>query len=143
MVEYSGLVAAAAAAGGLTNVQPQGWIDGRVKCNVDKITLTGVELSGSTIIFGNNALPDGSTILAILMSSSTAQVSLTASIGDDGSATRYASASTGLQTANALTLLSGRGYVVTGTNDLQIVLTTGGATATAGVITLVILYTHD
>lgn len=143
MVAYKGVIATAVAAGGVANQQPQGWIDGRVKCMIDQIVLAGSELSGSTISLGAIPLPDNSTIIAILLSSSVAQTSLTASVGDAGSGTRYATASTGLQTANSLVQVPGKGYVTTGTSDTQLVLTTGGATATAGTITSIVLFTHD
>lgn len=142
MTAYAGTVATAVAAGGLSNAVLQGLIDGRVKAMVENYTIAGTEASGSTIDIGG-ILPKGANIIAILLTASAAQTALTTSVGDDGSATRYGSALTGLQTANSVVVVPGKNYVVTGTNDTQIVLTTGGATMTAGTLYAVILYTND
>lgn len=144
MATYKGDVATAVAAGGLSNKVLKGLIDGRVKCMLDSITLAGTELSGSLIYLGS-LLPAGANVIAIVLSVSVAQASLTFQLGDVASGTRYiSSANSGLQTALLPVLASGINYVVgTATNDNQIMLTTGGATATAGVLKAAILYSQD
>lgn len=116
--------------------------DARVKACIDFYTLAGSEASGTVIeVFGE--LPAGANILSISLNFSAAQTSLTLSIGDAASATRYASASTGPQTAGE-TRVHGKGYVIgTNSGDNQIQLLTGGATATAATLVAVILYTTD
>ena len=149
-VNVLGVVATAIATGGVSNWQLPGLIDGRVKCMIDKYTVvSGSEpTTGSTIKFGAQ-LPIGANVIAIILSASTAQASLTFTLGDAASATRYiASANSGLATAVLPVIASGQGYVVTGHvsadgDDQQIVLTTGGATMTAGVITCAVLYSLD
>lgn len=142
MVAYLGVVNTAIAAGGVSNKVLQGLIDGRVKCNIETYTILGSELSASTIAIGA-ALPVGANVIGIILQVSAAQTSLTASVGDAGSATRYASAITGLQTANVIVFVPGKNYVITGTSDTQILITTGGATASAGILNAVILYSKD
>ena len=129
-------------AGGPSVIVP-GLKDARVKACLDSYTIGGsTETSGSTIDVGA-LLPANAHVVAIGLHVSTNQTSLTVSIGDDASATRYASASTSLQTAGFY-WYSGKNYVVgTSSGDNQIVLTTGGATMTAGQLEVVILYTMD
>lgn len=144
MATYKGLVATAVASGGLSNKVLKGLIDGRVKCMLDTLTLAGTELSGSLLYMGS-LLPAGANVIAIILSVSTVQTSLTFTLGDVASATRYiAAANSGLQTALLPVVASGINYVVgTATNDNQIMITTGGATATAGVLNAAILYSQD
>lgn len=142
MVAYAGTVATAVASGGVTNKLLRGLIDGRVKAMVETYTILGSELSGSTITLGG-VLPVGANIIKIELSVSAAQTSATMSVGDAGSATRYASALTGCQTAVTIFSAPGKAYVITGTSDTQILITTGGATLTAGTLYATILYTND
>lgn len=132
-----------AQAGGLANWMAKGLIDARVKTMLDDYTIGGsTETSGSTIDVGG-VLPSGANVVAIVIYVSTAQTSLTLSIGDDASATRYASASTSLQTAGTY-VFSGQNYVTgTTSGDTQILLTTGGATMTAGNLRIAVFYTFD
>lgn len=130
-------------AGGLSNAVLNGLIDARVKAMLDSYTIGGsTETSGSTIDVGAQ-LPSGARVVAIIINVSTAQTSLTLSIGDDASATRYASASTSLQTAGTY-VFSGENYKTgQSTGDRQILFTTGGATMTAGQLEVAVLYTID
>ena len=146
MVTYSGTNQTGIDAGGILQggtTRPAGGLrDARVKCVIDFYTIAGSELSGSVIkLFG--VLPTGANLLEIVLNFSAAQSSLTLSIGDADSATRYVSASTGPQTAG-ITRVSLLGRVVgTSTYDNQILLTTGGATATAATLTGYLIYTTD
>jgi len=150
MTVYKGTVKTAVDAGGVANKLAQGLIDGRVKVMLDSYTVvSGSEpISGSTLKLGST-LPTGANIIAIMLAASAAQTSLTVSIGDADSTTRYASAHTGLQTAaggaaNSIVMVSGLNRVVgTSTNDNIIYLTTGGATMTAGIIYYAVFYTMD
>jgi hypothetical protein len=142
MVAYKGEVNTAVGTGGIINGVLNGLIDARVKVNVENYTILGSELAASTINIGGN-LPKGAVVLAIVLMVSAAQSSATFSVGDAGSATRYASAHTGLQTAVVPVVIGGKNYVITGTNDTQIVLTTGGATLSAGNLDAFILYAID
>lgn len=131
------------AAGGLANKIGAGLIDGRVKVMYDYYTITGTEAAASTIKVGAS-LPKGASVLAIGLQVSAAQTSLTLSIGDGNSATRYATTHAALQTAGVIAWFSGIGYVIgTATSDNYILLTTAAATATAGVLYVIILYTTD
>ena len=151
-----GLNRTAVVSGGLGNMLLSGLIDSPVHCMIDQYTVVGGSepTTGSTIkLFATGAsaststtypsLPTGANILAIGLSVTVAQSSATFSVGDVASATRYVSASTGLQSAApTITWLSGLNYVIgTATGDSQIVLTTGGATLTAGIIYAFVLYT--
>lgn len=129
-------------AGGVSTILG-GMIDGRVKVMLDTYALTTGNLSGDVIKLGGT-LPVGANVIAIVLSVSAAQSSLTASVGDSGSATRYVSASTALQTAVTPLVISGKNYVVatSGTDDI-ILLTTGGATATAATLYAAIFYSVD
>jgi hypothetical protein len=150
MTTYKGTVKTAVDAGGVANKLLGGLIDARVKVMLDSYTIaSGSEpVSGSTLKLGGT-LPAGANIIAIALAASVAQTSVTVNIGDADSATRYASAHTGLQTAaggaaNSIVLVSGLNRVVgTSTNDNVIALVTGGATLTAGVIYAAIFYTMD
>jgi len=133
------------AAGGVSTII-QGLVDGRVKAMLDSYTIGGsTETSGSTLDIGGN-IPKGAHIIAIILYVSAAQTSLTVDIGDDEDADRYAAASTSLQSAGTY-VFSGQNYNVdmttASTPDNQIVLTTGGATMTAGQLEAVVLYTID
>ncbi len=138
------VVRTAVAAGGLANKVTQGLIDGRVKVMHDYYVADASEALASTIKFGKN-LPAGAKVLAILLTSSVAQSSVTISVGDGASAARYVTAgSTTLQTALAPLLALGLGYIIgTTTSDNYILVTTAGATLTAGTIYCTILYTSD
>lgn len=132
-------------AGGLANKLAGGIVDGRIKCMLDSYTIDASEAAGSTIEIGGD-LPKGAKVVAIILSASAAQTSLTIAVGDGASSTRYANAHTGLQTASATgcTIISGKNYVIgTATNDEYILITTAAATMTAGTLYAAILYTTD
>jgi|GEM_PF-3004347 hypothetical protein len=129
-----------------------GYVNGRVKCNIDFYVGLGTELAGTTIAMGA-LLPAGAKVLLIEITSSVSIGSFTLSVGDLDLATRYATALTGPATAG-VTLISGmisaaNGPYVIGTNpavptetdtDAQILLTTAGATITSGAIIGCIVY---
>lgn len=155
MATVLGVNTTAIQAGGLANKLLSGLVDARVKVSLDSYVLAGTEASGTLLEFfidanGNGLLPSGANVVAILLQVSAAQTALTASVGDGNSATRYASAATSLQTAGTY-IIGGKEYVL-GTNagtvntangDRFIKITTGGATATAGTLYIVVVYTLD
>lgn len=133
-----------------------GFINGRVKCNLDFYVALGNEVAASVLYMGA-PIQVGAKILSIDLLSSVNTASLTVSIGDLNSATRYASADTGMQTLRIKTF-SGmvdatNGYYIIGSNpavptatnnDQQFILTTAGATLAAGtVIGLSVYFTTD
>ncbi len=142
MVNYKGTVATAVNTGGLANAVIQGNINAREKIMLDSYTVAGTELSGSTLNLCGT-LPAGAKVLSITISVDNAQTSATFSVGDGASATRYASASTSLQTAGRYTY-DGKQYVVgTTSGDNGILLTTGGATLTASTIRIEVRFVVD
>ena len=136
----NGVVAAVIAAPpSPSNWLTAGYIDGRKKVNLDFYIGTSSDTAGSVITMGA-LLPQAAKVLSISIHTSAATSSLTLSVGDKGSATRYASADTGPAAAgiHSYTGLidSTNGWYVVGTNtgDNQIILTTGGATLGTGTI---------
>jgi hypothetical protein len=123
-----------------------GYIKVRQKVIKDSYALTTANLSGEVIkLFGK--LTPGAVLQSIVLDVSAGQTGLTISVGDLASSTRYANADTGLQSAislktyNRLVIPCGQYVVGTATNDDQIILTTGGATATAGTLYAELTYT--
>lgn len=145
MATAVGVNATLVASGGLANAVLSGLIDGRVKCMLDYYTILGTETTGSTLTLGG-IMPKGANVIAIILKVTASQTALTVSVGDDESATRYASAATSLQTAGTY-VIGGNNYVcddtTPSTTDRQIVLTTAAATMTAGTIYAAILYSID
>lgn len=140
MVNYKGTVATAVNSGGLGNAVVQGNINTVERIMLDSYTVTGAELSASTINLCGN-IPAGAKVLVITLSVDNAQTSATFSVGDGASATRYGSASTSLQTAGRYAY-DGKFYVVgTTSGDNVILLTTGGATLTASTIRCEVRFT--
>lgn len=135
-----GVQATAVNTGGPSQVL-SGLIDGRVKCMIDSVALTTDYASGSTIVLGGK-IPVGANIISVTLEATDAQTSLTASIGVTGSTTLFASANDCLQTADVQETFGGRGHVIEADAD-QIIVTTGGATATAGTLYATILYSID
>jgi hypothetical protein len=142
-------------AGGASNWTTPGYIRGAVRVMVDYYVGLGTETAG-TVIQMHPLLDVGAMILYHVLSISTGLGALTVSVGDLDSATRYASASTALQTTGAYLIrpaLGTTGNYIIGTNpatptdadnDRQIILTTAGATLTAGyIISLMTFYTID
>ncbi len=141
---------------GPANWLSAGYVDGRVKVNIDYYVALGTETTGTVIRMGA-LLPAGAKVLKIDVSTSISVGSLTMSVGDLDSATRYASAATGPATAGISTfngiIDSANGPYLVGQNpatptvtdnDQQIILTTGGATLTvATIIGCVVYYTTD
>lgn len=141
---------------GPANWLTAGYVDGREKVNIDYYVALGTETVGTIILMGA-LLPIGAKVLSINISASVSTGGLTMSVGDLDSATRYASANTGIATAG-VTGINGvidanNGPYVIGTNpatptatdnDQQIKLTTGGATLAVGtIIGCVVKYTTD
>lgn len=133
MTATLGVIATAVAAGGLNNAQAHGFIDARKKVMLETYTILATEVVGSTIkLFGK--IPKNARVLSLKISVSANQNAATISIGDDASATRYATASTSFQTAGKYEFDGGQYLVGTATGDDQIKLTTAGATLTAGTL---------
>lgn len=157
MANYSGVVyAVQIAPPGPSNWLTAGYVNGRQKCMLDYYVALGTEAAGSVLYMGA-LLPLGAKVLQIDVLTSANTTSLTTSVGDLNSATRYASASTGPASAR-ITSFTGmidatNGWYVIGSNpatptatnnDQQIILTTGGATLTVSLIYGVrIVYTTD
>jgi hypothetical protein len=155
MATVSAVQLTAYAAGGVSNWQTPGYIRGAVRVMVDYIVGTSSHTSG-TVIQMHPPLDAGSMILYHVLSASVATSALTISVGDLDSATRYANASTVLQTAGSYLIapdLASTGNYIIGTNpatptatdtDAQIILTTGGATLGTGTVySLMTFYTID
>lgn len=128
-----------------------GYVNGREKVNIDYYVALGTEASGTVIDMGA-LLPVGAKVLGIEIIMSASTGSLTMSVGDLDSATRYASANTGPATAGSTritgktdstnglyTIGSNPATPTTTDNDQQIILTTGGATLAVGTITVCIV----
>jgi hypothetical protein len=151
-----GVVATAVLTGGPSNWQGQGVIDGRVKVMIDTYVALATEAVASTIAFGK-MLPVGANVISITLVSTVAQSSVTVTVGDMVSASRYGiAASTELQTAYSPKVCYPKAgvYVTTdnsvkadgtpsATNDCKIIVTTAGGTLVAGTIACYIMYTFD
>ena len=145
---------------GLNTWQTQGYIRGQVQSYTDYYVALGSEATGSVIKM-HPLLEAGLMILYHIFTVVVSTGSLTMSIGDLDSVTRYANASTNAATAGAYlvgTNLSSTGPYIIGTNpstggnwaptttdtDAQIVLTTGGATlGSTNIFALTTCYTAD
>jgi len=140
----SGVSQTAIDAGGLAQQLAAGMRDGRVKVCLDSYVADGSESAGSTIKFGGE-LPAGAKIIAIILSASVAQSSLTCKLGTSYNDDEFAATgNTTLQAALTAWIEHGKGYVVgTVALDDQVLLTTEAATMTAGTIYCAILYTKD
>lgn len=154
--------------GGPANWVLAGLVECPVRCIIDTYVPVGTEAAGSKIYLFtdgiNKVLPTGANLIRIDFQMASTTSSLTGSVGDGLSSTRFASASTGFASATAfsiscITLATGVAYVV-GTNpsttgpgtatpgtiangDNQIVLLTAGATlsASTSVISAILYYT--
>jgi hypothetical protein len=135
-----GLQATAVNTGGVSQIL-SGLINGRVKVMLDSVALTTDYASGSTIVLGGK-IPVGANIISVTLEVTEAQTSLTASVGVSDSLTLFASANDCLQTADLQETFGGRGHVITTGAD-QILITTGGATATAATLYCTVLYSID
>lgn len=141
--DYDGDIQTARDTGGISQFEG-GRINARVKVTAEQITLAGTETAGSVIALGGQLLA-GATILKIELYATAAQTSLTFKLGDGASDDRYlAAGATGLQTANSVVTIPGDHYVIgTNASDNQLILTTAGATATAGELYCDIYFTTD
>ena len=148
----SGLIGNINSKGGVNQWQTPGYIRGDLKVYTDYYVGLGTEVSGSTIRM-HPLLDTGIMILYHVLTVLGSTGSLTMSIGDLDSATRYASASSSAATAGTYIYgsVTSTGPYIIGTNpatptatdtDAQIVLTTGGATVGAtNVFGLTTVYT--
>lgn len=130
--------------GGLASQLAAGLQDGRVKCAIDQYVAADTVDIGTIIeMFGE--LPSGAKVIAIMLHIDTTESSLTWSVGDTETATRYASGNADLDAEDDVLLLSGQGYVIgTIAGDNQIELLTAGAALTNGtIITGTIFYATD
>ena len=145
MADVVGVTGTLIDAGGVSTILG-GLVDARVKCMLDTYVILGSEATGSTITLGG-IMPIGANVIAIGLNVTAAQSSANVDVGDAESATRYQTNDTGIQTADAIKWHSGLNYVtddtVPSTTDRRIVLTTGGATLTAGNLQFVLLYSFD
>jgi hypothetical protein len=150
-----GVVATAAAAGGLANKQLSGVIDARVKAMIDSYVTTGANEDISSTIAVGQVIPKGANILNIIISvsASLGSGSTTLTVGDTGSG-RAAAYLTAFACSGAVIydmtgtygVAAGFQYVVgTLTGDNQILLTTAGAHNTTASVTIkvIVLYTMD
>ena len=142
--DVKGVSQTAIDAGGLANMLAAGLVGGRVKVCLDSYVADASEAAGSTIQFGGN-LPDGAKVIAIILSSSVNQSSVTMQVGTTYNADEFiATGDTTLQAASTALIANGKGYVVgTIATDNQIELLTEAATLSAGTIYCAILYTTD
>ena len=145
MPAFVGVTGTKIDAGGVSTILG-GLVDGRVKCMLDTYVITGSEVVGDTILLGG-IVPIGANIIAIGINVDAAQTSANVDIGDAESTTRYATDDTGIQTADTIFWTSGLNYVTDdttpSTTDRRILLTTGGATLTAGNLQFVLIYSFD
>jgi hypothetical protein len=135
----SGLIGNINSKGGYGQWQTPGYIRSALLSYTDWYVGLGTEVSGSTIRMFP-LLDTGLMVLYFVYTVVASTGSLTMSIGDLDSATRYASASSNAATAGCYIVggsLTSTGPYIIGTNpatptatdtDAQIVLTTGGAT---------------
>ena len=100
-------------AGGIAALT-QGLVNGRVKCSLDHYVLTSGNNGDTIKLFG--LLPAGAKVIAIALSATVAQSSMSIGVGDLDSATRYSATNTGLQTAITPVWVMGTEYVI-GTTD--------------------------
>ena len=161
MVTYKGavntnslLTGGASPQSGVGSWMTAGYIRGDVHVMVDYYAAAGTEALGS-ILQMFPVLDTGIMVLGFMLSVTATTSSVTGSIGDLNSATRYASASTNFATAGTywyspVTMASTGPYII-GTNytsatntDAQIIITTGGATLGAtNVFSLMLFYVID
>lgn len=120
------------------NILPHGVKGGKVRATIDSYTFASTA-NGSTIAIGH--VGTNAFIIGVILSFAALGGSTTISIGDAGSATRYAAATSTSSAGQLLGFLSA-GYQVTGTSDNVVLLTLGGATAT-GAVTTAILYSVE
>ena len=151
----SGLIGNINSLGGYSNWQTPGYVRGDLHVYTDYYVALGTEVTGSTISM-HPLLDTGIMILYHVLTVVGSTGSLTLSIGDLNSATRYVSASSSAATAGSYIYGSGltsTGPYIIGTNpttptatntDAQIVLTTGGATLGAtNIFGLTTVYVAD
>jgi hypothetical protein len=123
-----GVNATLAAAGSIgSNIIDQATVGAVVKCIYDEYEASGLA-TASTITMGT-LLPVGARILHVRLSWDDMGSTVTMKVGDAGDDDRYIVAGTSLTTANGSTdinAIAGFGYVITGTSDTQIVITTAG-----------------
>lgn len=150
----SGLIGNLNSNGGFTNWQSPGYIRGDAHMYTDYYVALGTEITASTIAM-HPLLDTGLMILYHILTVVASTSSLTLSVGDLNSSTRYSSATSASTAGTTLigNALSSTGPYIIGTNpttptatntDAQIVLTTGGATlGSTNIIGLTTVYVAD
>lgn len=118
-----------------------GKLGGRKKVMIDDYTFAA-SASGTIVMVGDK-LPKGSTILAVSLYTAALGSGVTLKVGDSLSADRYIGAASATS-ATILTIPVAQvaGFCYTLTQEDQIQITTGGASAT-GAIKIAIEYTRD
>lgn len=120
------------------NILAPGTLGGKKRTMVDKYEASGLA-SGSTISVGK-ALPVGAIVTGVKLAYDALGSSSTLSVGDAGAAARYLAAASSASAGERDAIdVDGLGYVVTGTSDTQVLITTGGASIT-GTIAIEIEY---
>jgi hypothetical protein len=122
-----------------SNILDQGMTGGFVKAIVDTYEASGLA-NASTIKMGT-LLPVGATILDVIFQWDDMGSTVTFKAGDAADDDRYVVASTDVTTANgkaSISNIAGRNYVITGTNDQQIIVTTAGIWT--GTFNMTVLY---
>lgn len=128
MSAVKGVNATLEAAGSFgSNIIDQATVGAGVKLMYDEYEASGLA-NASTITMGTT-LPVGARILDIRFMWDDMGSTVTFKAGDAGDDDRYVVSGTSVSTANGATsinAIAGFGYVITGTDDTQIVLTTAG-----------------
>jgi hypothetical protein len=140
MAAVLGVNATKAAAGFIgSNILSQGQAGSGLKVMVDTYEASALA-TASTITMGT-ALPVGATIVDVIFQWDDMGSTVTFKAGDAADDDRYIVASTDVTTANgkaSISNIAGRGYVITGTNDTQIIVTTAGTWT--GTFSMTVLY---
>ena len=128
-----------------THTLAPGLFGGNVKVMVD--TYEAAALASGSLIEMGGELPVGARVLMVMLTTDALGGSVTCSVGDAESGTRYMNAEDCSSAGSHFTdLADGVEYEVdmttASTPDNQILVTIGGASAT-GTIKLVVLYTHE
>jgi hypothetical protein len=122
-----------------SNILDQGMAGGFVKAIVDTYEASALA-DASTITMGTK-LPVGATILDVIFQWDDMGSTVTFKAGDAGDDDRYMVAGTDVTTANgkaSISNIAGRNYVITGTSDTQIIVTTAGIWT--GTLNMTVLY---
>ena len=121
-----------------SNILDPGLLGGKVRVMQDTYEAAALA-NGSDISIGK-ALPVGAIIVGVKISTDALGGGVTVEVGDAGDSARYVDPvdCTGATETDAV-LVDGLGYVITGTDDTQLLITTGVGAAT-GTISIVVFY---